>query len=224
MTTVFIRTLIIYILLISIIKLMGKRQVGELEISELVSTLLLSELATVAITNSNIPLLYSAVPIIVILSLEIIITYIAIKSNLVKRIASNKPNVLINRGIINRSELERNRISLEELVSELRQKNISDIKDVYYAILEQNGKLSVIPKAHAKGVTVSDMNITAEEKGISHALIIDGHIKTSNLRISGRTEEWLMRQLAELNCKMSDVFFFSVNDVGEINLIKNPPK
>ena len=195
-----------------------------LEISELVSTLLLSELATVAITNSNIPLLYSAVPIIVILSLEIIITYIAIKSNLVKRIASNKPTVLINRGIINRSELERNRISLEELVSELRQKNISDIKDVYYAILEQNGKLSVIPKAHAKGVTVSDMNITAEEKGISHALIIDGHIKTSNLRISGRTEEWLMRQLAELNCKMSDVFFFSVNDVGEINLIKNPPK
>lgn len=222
MTTVFIRTLIIYILLVSILKLMGKRQVGELEISELVSTLLLSELATVAITNVNIPLLYSAIPIIVILSLEIIITYTAIKSNLIKRIAISKPNVLINRGTLNLDELERNRISLEELISELRQKNITDIQDVYYAILEQNGKLSVIPKAEAKGVTVTDLNLPVKEIGISHALVIDGHIKKANLRMSGRTEAWLMQQLSRRNCKLSEVLLFAVNDAGEQNLIKKP--
>lgn len=221
MTSVFFRTFIIYILLISIIKLMGKRQVGELEISELVSTLLLSELATMTISTTDIPLLYSAIPIIIILSFEIIVTYLATKSNTVKRIVNTKPSVLICRGVLNRKELERSRISLEELISELRLKDITDIKDVQYAILEQNGQLTAVPNALSKNVTVSDMNIQVQEKGIAHALIIDGHIKEENLRISGRTEEWLIHQIAALNCTIKDIFLFTVNDDGEINLIKN---
>lgn len=221
MTSVFFRTIIIYILLISTIKLMGKRQVGELEISELVSTLLLSELATMAIATTDIPLLYSAIPIIIILSSEIIITYLATKSNTIKRIVNSKPSVLICRGVINRKELERARISLEELMSELRLKNITDIGEVQYAILEQNGKLSAIPVSGAKGATLSDLNIQTEEKGIAHALIVDGHVKVSNLRISGKTEEWLMRQISALNCTLKDIFLLTVNDNDEIYLVKN---
>ena len=149
MIVLLIRTIIIYIFLLLTMRLMGKRQLGELEISELVSTLLLSDIASLPITNQEIPLTYAIVPILAITAFEVSSSLLLTKVPRLKYILSTRPSVVIQKGKINKSELLKNRISVDELISELRQKSITDISQVDYAIIEQNGKMTVIPKAKA---------------------------------------------------------------------------
>ena len=142
MLTILIRTILIYLILLFVLRIMGKRQIGELDLTELVITLMLSELAVEPITDGNIPLLYALIPILTLISLEILISFAETKSVFIKNILPEKPNYLIERGVLNQKELEKQRITMDELLCELRLKDISDIGDVYYAILERNGKLS----------------------------------------------------------------------------------
>lgn len=133
LVTIFARTVIIYILLLAVIRLMGKRQIGELEVSELVTTLLLSELASQPISDSNIPLLNAVVPILVLLTAEVILSYVLTKSKAAKKLLNGTPSILINKGVLDQKELNKSRISVEELMGELRLKDISDISAVNYA-------------------------------------------------------------------------------------------
>ncbi len=221
MFTLFFRTLITYILLIGAIRIMGKRQIGELELSEFVITMLLSELAAMPIADNTIPLTYSLVPIIVLLSLEVIISFIAVKSRRVKKLVGGTPSIIINKGIICKSEMEKVRINLDELLCQLRIKNISDISDVEYAILEENGQISFIPKIHARAVSLGDLHISSLEKGITHTLVVDGEISDFNLKLINKSRGWLLREIKKRKCKLKDVFLFTVDDAGNINFIKN---
>ena len=136
MISLLFRTLLIYLFLTMILRLMGKRQVGEMEISELVTTLLLSEIAALPMEDTDIPVLHALVPILAIVALEIIITYLKTKWNPLKKIFESQPVFLIRRGVLNQTELERNRISVNEFLGELRMQGVSVLTDAYYAILE----------------------------------------------------------------------------------------
>ena len=220
MATIFIRTLIIYTLLILTMRLMGKRHVGELEISELVGTLILSEIATAPIENIDIPILFAIIPMITIATIEIIISVILIKFPNLKNIASTRPSALIEKGIINQKELTNSRISIEELISELRQQSISDISEVNYAVLEQNGKISVILKSQFKQPNMSDIKLQSTEKGITHILISNGYINNYNLKKHNKSLEWLQKTVATNGCNISDIYLLLLNDSGEIYIVK----
>lgn len=220
MYTLFFRTIITYILLVGAMRLMGKRQLGELELSELVVTMLLSELASIPIADNTIPLTFSLIPIAVLISVEVIISYISIKSRRLKKIIGGSPSIIINKGSICRSEMEKVRLSLDELISQLRLKDIADISDVEYAILEENGQISVIPKIKARAVTAADLGITKPETGITHTVVADGQISDFNLKLVGHNRKWLMSTLKKHKCRLDEVFVLSVDDGGKVSIIK----
>ncbi len=225
MITIFMRTIIIYILLLAVIRLMGKRQIGELEVSELVTTLLLSELASQPISDSNIPLMNAVVPILVLMTAEVILSYILTKSKTAKKILNGTPSILVNKGILDQKELNKSRISVEELMGELRLKDISDLSAVNYAILEQNGQISVIPKTGEKSASIADLKLQVPEKGIAHALVVDGEISDYNLKILGKNREYISRLMKKNSITdIKDIFLLTVDDMETINIIRKDKK
>ena len=205
MASVLIRTLIIYVFLSFSIKIMGKRQIGELEIGELISTLLISEVAALPIADPDIPLSSAVFPIIFIISLEILVSFIKNKSEKMKRIIDGEPSFVIYRGKLRQRVLRENRISMNEILSELRVLGVGDISEVDYAILEQNGKLSVLKK---------------DKDRLAHTLIIDGEVNERALSALGYDERWLAKMLKQNKCDVRDVFLMTVDDECAINIIK----
>jgi len=209
MASALIRTLIIYVFLSFSIKIMGKRQIGELETSELISTLLISEVASAPIDNPSIPLSSAILPILFIISVEILVSFIKNKSERMKSIVDGEPAFVIYKGKLRQSVLKKNRISLNELLSEMRVLGVGDISEVDYAILEQNGKLSVLKK---------------NEDKIAHTLIIDGEVNGRNLKALGYDGKWLSARLKERGHKPDDVFLLTIDDSSNINIILKEKK
>lgn len=224
MTTILIRTFIIYTTVIIAMRIMGKRQIGELEVSDLVTTLMLSEIATMPIENQDIPIMNAIIPIISLLTIEVISSVALIKIPKLKSVFSARPSILIRNGVLNQKELEKNRISLEELMCELRAENCIDPEEVSYAILEKNGKLTVIPKSRYSPPTSNDMNVKVKERGMIHLLVIDGKVCENNLLVSGKSYKWLEGELKALPCKLSDIYVFGVDDSEKTIFIKKDKK
>ena len=220
MYTLIIRTVITYFFLVGVMRIMGKRQIGELELSEFITTLLLSELAALPIADSTIPLVYSVIPIVILLSLEMIFSILSLKNRKVNSTFSGKPAVIIRKGKIYRSEMAKNRLNLDELLSQLRIKNIFDISEVDYAILEDNGQLSVIKKTDSQGVTVKDLKLSPQNKGISHNVIIDGEISDKSLKMAGKSRSWLYETVKNKKTDVESVFLLSVDDSDNVNIVK----
>ncbi len=223
MLSVFIRTILIYIILIFAMRLMGKRQIGELQVSELIITLMLSELAVGPITSPSLPLAHAIVAILLLLSLEVMISFGLTKSNKLKKLLSGSPILLVKDGKVDLKQLNENRIEIDELMAELRQKGAPDLQSVKYAILEDNGKLSVFLTAEASPPTSSDMaclGIQPAEKGIAHELIIDGEIVEENLRLLGKDKTWLFRELDRQKATLDEVFLLTIDDAGAIFVIR----
>ncbi len=220
MLTIVLRTVLIYLLLFVVLRLMGKRQIGELQTSEFVITVLLSEIASAPITNDSIPLLHAVVPILILLVTEILISLALLRFNCLKKIFYGKPSVLICRGTIDVKELRRNRMEIDELLSALRQQGYSDVSDIRYAILEENGALSVFPNAARSFLTPSDLALSPEERGLAHLLLLDGRLISENLALSGWTEDRLDKELRQRGLSRKDVFLFSADDTGAVNCVK----
>jgi len=206
MAAIFIRTLIIYVLIALSIRIMGKRQIGELDVSELVCTLLVSEIASLPIADRDIPLLNAVIPLILIVCLEIIISFIKNKSERLKRIIEGVPAFIIYKGRLRQSVLSENRISVNELLCELRTQGVASIDEVYYAILEQNGKISVIKND--------------DGKKMAHTIITDGEVDKKSLAALGHTERWLGFVLEKNGICEKDVFLLTVDDCGKTNIIR----
>lgn len=220
MLTVFLRTLIIYVVLIGAMRIMGKRQIGELEVSDLVTTLLLSEIATLPIENSDIPLSFSIIPIITVLTIEVVSSVVSKKCPKVSNVLNSNPNMLVCRGKLDQKELERSRISIEELISEIRQAGYSGINEVQYAILETGGKITVIPKVAYKAVTLGDLKISEKESGIAHIMVSNGMINEPNLNFIGKDVKWLRNRLKKQHTDIDDVLLMTIDDDMNETVIK----
>ncbi len=220
MTVMFFRTIIVYIILLTVLRLMGKRQIGELQPSELVTTLLLSEIASQPITDDSVPLVYGIVPVIVVLSLEVIASFSVTKIPRLKRLFLGSPSVLINKGKLDISEMKKCRISAEELMRELRENGIGDIATVRYCIMEENGKISVIRNAADENATASDVGADNGEKGISRPVIVDGEINRDECVALGRNEDWINKQLKKNKISSPDeVFLLTCDDCDNIYIV-----
>ncbi len=219
MITIFIRTIIIYFILLGTMRILGKRQLGELEVSELITTILLSEIASMPISNQNIPISYAIIPLITIVTFEMSFSLLLSKFSKLKNILSTPPSALIYKGRIQQKELSKNRISPEELISELRLKNISDPSQVEYAILEQNGLLSVFPKIEHQQVTLKHLNIEDSESGILHIIISQGVWNEYNLKMLNKRKEEFEKYLRKKNIEQNKVFLLTIDDNDKINLI-----
>ena len=224
MIAVFIRTILIYLLLVGGMRLTGKRQIGELQLSELVTTLLLSEMAAFPLTNANIPILFCVIPILTILCLEIILSFLSTKSALMKRVLDGKPGIVIRRGVIDQKEMARLRLSMEDLLCALRLQGIAAPDEVDYAILEQNGQISVFPKDGQKTVVRTDMKLPAQDTGIAHTLVIDGHLLSYGLDGAGKTAAWAEQELKKRHVRRKDVFLMTVDDSGTVRIVRKEPK
>ncbi len=224
MLTIFIRTIIIYIILTVLMRIMGKRQLGELDIGELVITILLSEIATTPITNPERSLFEAIVPTVTLASLEIISSALILKAPALKSLLSSKPAVIVARGIINYKMMKKVRISLEELISQVRQNGIYDLREVDYAILEENGRMSVIPKNANRQPDKSDLNVPSPDTGIMHLVISDGSVNMHSLRIIKKDRAWLEKKLARLGVAIADIFCMTVDDGGKIFVQKRDGK
>jgi len=222
MANIFIRTIILYLLLVLFLRLSGKREVGQLELTELVTTFMISELASIPITNNNIPLLYGIIPAATLICLEVFLSFAGLKSAAFSKLMSGTPAILISKGVLSRKELFNSRLTLSELMSSLRVLGVSQICDVEYAILEPSGKLSVVQKAKDLPPSREDMNIKTVEKGIEHIIVADGKVMKHNLAECGFDEKWLKKTLASKGCKShKEVFFMGINDAGQITVIKS---
>lgn len=210
MTSIFIRTIIIYVILNVMLKIMGKRQIGELEVNELVSTLLISEIGALPISDTNISLLPSIIPILFIASAEVIISVVKNKSAIIKRAVEGEPVYIIYKGSLRQWVLAENRISINELLTEMRTQGIADIRDVRYAILEQNGKVSFLKES--------------DNPNIARTLIVDTRPDMQNINEAGFSLDWVKDQLNERGIPMSSVFLMTVNETGAINIIEKDKK
>ena len=171
MAIAFIRTVILYLLIIAGIRLMGKRQVGELEPSELVLDLIIADLAAVPMQDFGIPLLSGIVPILTLLCITMILSVLTMKSVRFRAVICGRPSIIVENGKIRQSEMRRNRFTVDELMEELRLKGITDLSKIKYAVLETNGQLSVLPYADDLPVTAGQMRLKPEEKGLPVVII-----------------------------------------------------
>ncbi|MFO7153791.1 MAG: DUF421 domain-containing protein [Caldicoprobacter oshimai] len=207
MLVAFFRALILYAVVVTGVRIMGKRQVGELQPFELVVTIMIAELASVPMQDTSIPLLNGIISILALLLAEVVISYITLKSERARTILCGSPSIVIQNGKIVQKELARLRYNVNDLLEQLREKNIVNVSDVEFAILETNGQLSVIPKPQKRPVTAEDLKLSTRYEGLPYTLIMDGHIQHKNLTKAGVDINWLLQQLEIRGLKPEDVFF-----------------
>ena len=195
MLTIFTRTLILYALSVLAIRLMGKRQVGQLQPYEFVLALMIAELAAAPMEDIGTPLLYGIIPILGMMILHALAALLSAKSVFFRRMLSGGPSVIIRKGAIQYTEMKRLGYTISDLLEELRAQGYLNAADVYTAILETNGKLSVFPYGNKRPATPEDLQLSVVNEDIPMTLIVDGKIQTEHLRFCGLEETWLKQQL-----------------------------
>ncbi|MEE0859183.1 MAG: DUF421 domain-containing protein [Acutalibacteraceae bacterium] len=220
MTISVIRTLILYILVLVMVRVMGKRQISELQTSELVVTLLISNIAVIPMQDTSLPLLSGAVPILLLVACEIILSFGMLKNAKFRRIICGKPQIIISNGIIDQKKMKLLRISTEDLSEQLRQAGAFALEDVKYAIVETNGKLSVMKKPQKDTVTAEQMNISNPKNTFEVVVISDGEIAKNSMKFAGVTDDWLDKTLKKAEIDVKDVFIMTATPDHKYNIIK----
>lgn len=225
MAIVFVRTLIIYFALVLIMRILGKRQLGEMELSEFVVAALIADLASHPLQDIGIPMINGLVPIVTLFCCEVLISGLAMKNIRLRALLFGKPSMLVEKGKIKQHEMKKNRFTTDELMEELRNQGYLDISAVEYAVLETDGRLSVIPYPSESPVKPSQLKIEAEDRGYPVVVISDGHVIESNLRLVGRDRNWLKKRLAALGVKDAEqVFLMTVNSAGQVYFAPKEPE
>ena len=217
MIIIVFRTLILYTLVIVALRVMGKREIAKLQPFELVVLLMISDLAIIPSENVGIPLLSGIIPILVLLLANLTLAWIALKSEKARDIICGTPSILIRQGKIVEGELKRNCYNLTDLLEELRIKNVPNIADVEYAVLENNGNLSVFPKVQKRPTIPEDFQITPPYEGLPLPIIMDGKLNSKNLQQSEKDLKWLRRELKKQTIdKVEDVLIASLDSSGTL--------
>jgi uncharacterized membrane protein YcaP (DUF421 family) len=216
MLLTYIRTIVLYLVLIAVIRMMGKRQVGEMEPSEFVVTMLVANLASIPMQDGGIPLYSGLVPILTVLGVELILTALSMRSVKLRQLLCGKPVILIENGKILQKNLRSTRVTLDELTELLRGKDVLTPETVQYAILETNGNLSVFLYPEEKPASARDAKITPAEQFLPYTLIADGYLYRENLRLSGKDDRWLQKQLQRRKATVASTWLMTVDDAGKI--------
>ena len=212
----YIRTIILYLALIISVRLMGKRQVGQMEPSEFVVTMLVANLASIPMQDEGIPLFSGLVPILTVLGVELVLAGLTLKSILVRRLLCGKPVILIENGKILQRNLQKTRVTMDELVGHLREKDVIDLSAVQFAILETNGNLSVFPYPKERPATAAEAGIEAKKQFLPITIIEDGYVSKDNLRKAGKDAAWLDRVLTQRKTSRKETLLLTVDKSDHI--------
>lgn len=211
----YLRTIILYLVLILVIRLMGKRQIGEMEPAEFVVTMLVANLAAIPMQDGGIPLLTGLIPILTVLGVELVLSFLMLRSGWLRRLFCGQPVLLIDEGKLLQGNLRLTRVTLEELLGKLREKDILDLSQVQYAILETDGEVSVFPYARFAPPCARDLGIQARENAMPIVVVEDGRLLEENLVKSGKTQEWVLETLAGHGASLQSTLILTVDATGK---------
>ena len=216
MLNIFIRVLILYILVLIIMRMMGKRELGQMQPFELVVAIMIADLASIPMADTGIPITNGIIPILALLLIQLVISIINLKSIKGRKIICGMPSILIYRGKIDEKTMKKEKFTINELQERLRQNNVFSLGDVEYAILETSGDVAIIQKPNKRNVTTEDLNLNVEYEGIPYDLVIDGKIMYENLKAIGKNYNWLEREISKFNVKPKEVLIATYDGKGQI--------
>lgn len=212
----YIRAIILYLILIAVIRLMGKRQIGQMEASEFVVTMLVADLASIPMQDGGIPLYTGLIPILTVLAMELVLSALSLRSLAFRRILCGKPVILVENGKIMQENLRKTRVTLDELSGHLREKDILNIENVQYAILETDGNLSVFPYPQYLPASAKDAKIQTQKQSLPITVVCDGKLLKQNLAVSGKNKTWVDRVLKEKGASLQETCLLSVDSSDHI--------
>ena len=199
MILILVRTVIVYILVLFVMRFMGKREIGQMQPFELVISIMIADLAATPMAEIGIPILYGIIPIFGLLIMHVIISVLNLKSIKMREIICGKPRILIYRGKIDEQALIKENFTINELQERLRVNNINNLGDVEFAILETSGQISVVPKPEKRALKPEDFNMKVNYEGIAYDLVIDGKVMNDNLKKIGKDYNWLNKEVSKFN-------------------------
>ena len=212
----FVRAIILYIIVLIVMRTMGKREIGQLQTFEFVVAIMIADLATIPMDGMGIPIINGIAPILGLLVMHIFISHVNMKSIKIRAFICGKPSILIYRGRIDESNMIKERCTINELQERLRALNIDSIADVEYAILETSGQLSVIEKPEKRNAKPEDFGILPEYEGLAYDLVIDGVIMYENLKLLGKDYKWLKKEVNKFNINPEEALIVTINGKNEI--------
>lgn len=218
-----IRTVIIYIFIITAMRVMGKRQLGELQPVELVVTLLISDLAAVPMQESGMPLLDGIIPILVLVSLELLLSGAMLKIPWVSHLITGNPIPIIRDGQLDQKALKKLRLTVDDLYENLRGMNYFNIEDIQYAIAETNGKISVFPKPDSQPATCRDVGNVPADNGMPLVVVSDGKLSQWAMQTCGVDEAWVNQVLIDNACPIEQVLLLTATKTREYYLVRREP-
>lgn len=211
-----LRTVFFYLLLIGVIRLMGKRQVAQMEPSEFAVTMLVANLASIALEELETPVWVGAAAMATVLLLEYALSLMSLRSVRLRRVLCGKPVILIENGKILQRNLRSTRVTLDELTELLRGKNVLSPETVQYAILETNGNLSVFPFPEHRPASAKDANISPTQQLLPYTIVADGYVYRNNLELAGKDDRWLQKQLRKRDASVATTWLMTVDSAGNI--------
>ena len=220
MLITFLRAIFLYIVVLIVMRLMGKREIGQMQPFELAISIMIADLAATPMAETGIPISNGIVPILGLLVMHLVISTLNIKSTKAREIICGKPSILIYRGKIDEKNLRKERFTINELEERLRDNNIFNIGDVDYAILETSGQVTVIPKPNKRNTTPKDFNMEPEYEGISYDLVVDGKVMYKNLEKIGKNYKWLERQSEKFGINPEEALVITID--GNDNFFCQP--
>jgi uncharacterized membrane protein YcaP (DUF421 family) len=217
MFVVMFRTLILFVLVVLSMRIMGKRQIGQLQPYELAVLIMVSALAAVPMEDIGIPIFNSIIPIILLTSFQVLVSYAAQRSERVRAVICGRPSILIKNGKINEAELRELHLNINDLLEQLRICGYPNIADVEFAIFETNGEITVIPKSQCRPLQPRDLNLPTNYEGLPHPLVVDGNINYENLGKVKLDELWLKDRLRQFGITdVREVLFASLDPEGRL--------
>ena len=216
MLTSYLRTLLLYLVLLGAIRFLGKRQIGQMEASEFVVAMLVADLAAIPMQDVAIPLYAGLVPIATVLGAELVLAGICLRSIRFRRLLCGKPVILIENGRILQINLRRTRVTIDELMGHLREKDVLDVRTVQYAILETNGNLSVFPYPAEVAPSAKELQIHPKDRYLPVTVISDGHLMEENLALTGRDGDWLKKTLGDYRATVAGTWLLTVDKQGHV--------
>ena len=216
MLITFFRSILIYIFVLIVMRLMGKREIGQLQPFELAIAIMIADLASIPMTDSGIPITNGIISILGLLLMHLVISFLNVKSIKAREIICGKPTILIYRGKIDEKALKKERFTINELEERLRGNNVYNLGDVEYAILETSGQVTVIQKPEKRNTIPEDFNIIPDYEGIPYDLVVDGKIMEKNLQAIGKNYQWLKKQVEKFNMKPEKALIVTYDAKGQI--------
>ncbi|MDR2515627.1 MAG: DUF421 domain-containing protein [Christensenellaceae bacterium] len=214
----FLRAMILYVAVMAVIRVMGKRQAGQLQPYELVFALVIANIVAAPMADVGVPLVYSIMPVGALMLCYALFSILSLKSQRIRAVITGRPTILVRNGVIDETAMKRQSFSLTELMERVRESGMVNLHEVGCAILEVNGQVSVFAVSQKRTVTPEDLGIATGYEGLPLNLVLDGVVQVQSLKLAGLNEAWLNEKLKKMGAEPKDLYFCALDTSGLLSL------